>query len=121
MHAHASETQLRFRISCAQSAIILSELYPAVPWGPIRFAYLNSVSINHLPRRRPDALEEAVALCEPVDAVVGLAHGADEARESVDLVLAGVATVLVDLSDADLDGGVVLGLDDASGSGLRGD
>lgn len=83
-------------------------------------AYLNSVSINRLPRRRPDALEEAVALCEPVDAVVGLAHSANEARESVDLVLAGVATVLVDLSDADLDGGVVLGLDDASGSGLGG-
>ncbi len=83
-------------------------------------AYLNSVSINHLPRRRPDVLEETVALCEPVHAVVGLAHSADEARESVNLVLAGVATVLVDLSDADLDGSVVLGLDDASGSGLRG-
>lgn len=75
---------------------------------------------NHLPRRRPDGLEEAVTLCEPVDAVVGLAHGADEAREGVNLVLAGVATVLVNLGDADLDGGVVLGLDDASGSGLRG-
>ena len=71
-----------------------------------------------LPRRRPDGLEEAVALCEAVHAVVRLAHGADEARESVDLVLAGVATVLVDLSDADLDGSVILGLDDASGSGL---
>ena len=73
---------------------------------------------NHLPRRRPDGLEEAVALCEAVHAVIRLAHSADEARESVDLVLAGVATVLVDLSDADLDGSVVLGLDDASGSGL---
>jgi hypothetical protein len=82
--------------------------------------YLNSVSTTNLPRRRPDGLEEAITLCEPVHAVVGLAHGADEARESVDLVLAGVATVLVDLSDADLNGGVVLGLDDASGSGLRG-
>ena len=74
---------------------------------------------NHLPRRRPDRLEEAVTLCEPVHAVVGLAHGADEARKGVDLVLASVATVLVNLSDADLDGGVILGLDDASGSGLR--
>ena len=74
---------------------------------------------NHLPRRRPDGLEEAVLLCEPVEAVVGLAHGADEAREGVDLVLSGVATVLIDLADADLDGGVVLSLDDASGSGLQ--
>ena len=118
MHAHASETQLRFRISWVQSAEVLAVNNASQCCLSAR-AYLNSISNNRLPRRRPDALEEAVTLCEPVHAVVGLAHGADEARESVDLVLAGVATVLVDLSDADLDGGVILGLDDASGSGLR--
>jgi hypothetical protein len=64
---------------------------------------------NHLPRRAPDALEEAILLCEPVEAVVALAHGAHEAGEGVDLVVAGVAAVLVNLADADLDGGVVLG------------
>jgi len=59
-------------------------------------------------------------LCEPVEAIVALAHGAHEAAHGVDLVLAGVAAVLVNLADADLDGGVVLGLDDASGSRLVG-
>lgn len=75
---------------------------------------------KHLPRRAPDALEEAVLLCEPVEAVVALAHGADEAAECVDLVLAGVAAALVNLANAELDGGVVLGLDDASGGRLGG-
>lgn len=70
---------------------------------------------KHLPGRAPDRLEEAVLLCEPVEAVVTLAHGTDETAESVDLVLAGVATVLVNLANAELDRGVVLGLDDASG------
>lgn len=75
---------------------------------------------NSLPGSAPDRLEEAVLLCEPVQAVVRLAHGANEAAEGVDLVLAGVAAVLVNLADGELDGGVVLGLDDASGSGLGG-
>jgi hypothetical protein len=119
MHAHASETQLRFRIpATSQPTCPFKFFLPTLP-GCARVPQLRFH--NHLPRRRPDRLEEAVTLCEPVHAVVGLAHGADEAGESVDLVLAGVATVLIDLSDADLDGGVVLGLDDASGSGLRGD
>lgn len=71
---------------------------------------------NHLTRRAPDGLEEAVLLCEPVKAVVGLAHGANEAGDGVDLVVTGVAAVLVNLADAQLDRGVVLGPDDASGS-----
>lgn len=61
----------------------------------------------------PDALEETITLCQPVEGVVALAHRADEAAEGVDLVLAGVSAVLVDLSDRDLDGCMVLGLDDA--------
>ena len=75
---------------------------------------------NPLPRPAPDALEEAVLLCEPVEAVVALAHGADEAAHGVDLVVTGVAAVLVNLADADLDGSVVLGLYDASGGRLMG-
>ena len=59
-------------------------------------------------------------MCESVKAVVGLAHGANEAGDGVDLVVAGVAAVLVDLADAQLDRGVVLGPDDASGSRLEG-
>lgn len=65
----------------------------------------------------PDALDETVALGQSVQRVVGLAHGADEAAEGIDVVLAGDgAAVLVNLGDGDLDGAVVLGLDDAVGS-----
>lgn len=63
----------------------------------------------------PDVLQETVTLSEAVEGIVGLAHGADEAGESVDLVLASVSAVLIDLANGDLDGGVVLGLDDAVG------
>ena len=71
----------------------------------------------------PDALEETVPLGEPVHGVVALGHGADETGEGVDVVLAGDLTaVLVNLGDGDLDGGVVLGLDDAvGGRALPGD
>lgn len=51
----------------------------------------------------PDVLQDPVALCQPVEGVVALAHSADEAAESVDLVLARVSAVLIDLSDGDLD------------------
>lgn len=74
---------------------------------------------KHLPGRAPDVLEETILLCEPVEAVVALAHGADESGEGVDLVLTSVAAVLVNLANADLDGGVVLGLDDTSGGRLE--
>lgn len=63
----------------------------------------------------PDVLEVAVTLGEAVEGVVALATGTDEAAQSVGLVLAGVAAVLVNLADGDLDGGVVVGLDDAVG------
>lgn len=64
----------------------------------------------------PDALEETVALSQAVDGVVALAHGTDEAAESVDVVLSGDgAAVLIDLGDGNLDGAVVLGPDDAVG------
>lgn len=70
----------------------------------------------------PDVLEVAVTLSEAVDAVVGLAHGANEAAEGVGLSLASESAVLVDLGDADLNRAVVLGLDDAvGGAALAGD
>ena len=83
-------------------------------------SYLHPIIPTHLSGRAPDGLEEAVLLCEPVKAVVGLAHGANEAGDGVDLVVTGVAAVLVNLADAQLDRGVVLGPDDASGSRLVG-
>lgn len=71
----------------------------------------------------PDALEETIPLCQSVQGIVALSHGANESGESVDVVLAGdLAAGLVDLGDGDLDGSVVLGLDDPVGGGaLSGD
>lgn len=71
--------------------------------------------IPNLALRAPDALQEPVALCEAVEGVVALAHGADEAGESIGDVLAlDSAAVLIDLGDGDLARTVVLGLDDAA-------
>lgn len=80
-----------------------------------------SIRLNPLPA--PHVLDKSVPLSEAVHGVVGLAHGADEAAEGVDVVLAGDGTaVLVNLGDVDLDGTVVLGLDDAvGGAALAGD
>lgn len=71
----------------------------------------------------PDALDDAIALHKSVEGVVALAHGTDETAEGVDVVLAlDLAAVLVNLGDRDLDGSVVLGLDDAvGGAALAGD
>ena len=92
-------------------------------------AHLNAQKVPSLPLRTrrlsagaPDVLEVAVTLGEAVDAVVGLAHGANEAAEGVGLSLAGESAVLVDLGDGDLNRAVVLGLDDAVGcAALAGD
>ena len=70
---------------------------------------------RHLALGVPDGLEETIALGKAVEGVVRLAHGANEAGESVDDVLALDGTaVLVDLGDGDLARTVVLGLDDAA-------
>lgn len=70
----------------------------------------------------PDVLEVAVLLGKAVEGVVTLTAGTDETAESVGLVLAGVAAVLVNLADGELDRGVVVGLDDAvGGAALAGD
>jgi hypothetical protein len=61
----------------------------------------------------PHTLEEPVLLGKAVEGIVRLGARAHEAAERVDLVLARVAAVLVDLADADLHAGVVLGFDDA--------
>jgi hypothetical protein len=63
----------------------------------------------------PHALEVTVTLGQAVEGVVALTAGADETAHGVGLVLASVAAVLVNLADGDLDGGVVVGLDDPVG------
>jgi len=80
------------------------------------------VPYNPLPARGPDVLQEPILLRQSVDAIIRLAHSADESAQSIRLVLAGVSAVLVDLCDGDLDRSVVLGLDDAVGcAALAGD
>lgn len=70
----------------------------------------------------PHVLQQTISLCQSVQRIVALAHCSYESAESVDLVLARQSTVLVNLCDGDLDGCVVLGLDDAVGSAaLAGD
>lgn len=71
----------------------------------------------------PDVLQQTVTLSKTVHGVVGLAHGADETAEGIDVALAADGTaVLINLGDANLDGAVVLGLDDAvGGRALAGD
>ena len=122
MHACAFKEAVQTPNSCFRSTLAISisdsSSYERAQRYSIPQLHLRIPS--PLPGRAPDRLEEAVLLCEAVEAVVALAHGAHEAAKGVDLVLAGVAAVLIDLSDAELDGGVVLGLDNASGSRLGG-
>lgn len=63
----------------------------------------------------PDVLQESIPLSQTVQAVITLAHSSYESGESIDLVFTGVSAVLINLSDADLDGSVVLGLNDTVG------
>lgn len=86
--------------------------------------------VNKVPRQfpdlslgAPDVLDKAISLGQSVQGVVALTHRSDEAAEGVDVVLAlDGSAVLVNLRNRDLDGAVVLGLDDAVGSAaLAGD
>jgi hypothetical protein len=82
----------------------------------------SSHSLNNLSRSAPYTLQESISLSQPVERIVALAHGTNEAAKSKGVVLASVSAVLVDFSNADLDRSVVLGLDDAVGGGaLAGD
>ena len=68
-----------------------------------------------LPRRAPHALQVPILLRQPVQRIVALAPGPNEPGQGVGRAVIGVAAVLVNLSDGDLHGGMVFGLDDAVG------
>lgn len=70
---------------------------------------------SHLSLRTPDILQVTIPLRQSVQRIVRLAARAHKAAQSVHLVLASVVTVLIDLADGDLHGGVVVGLDNAVG------
>jgi hypothetical protein len=63
----------------------------------------------------PHILQQTVPLCQSVQGIIALAHRPNEAAECVDLALACESTILIHLSDGDLDRCVVLGLDDSVG------
>ncbi|GMG07637.1 unnamed protein product [Aspergillus oryzae var. brunneus] len=88
------------------SSFIYLKSYPIYPWN---CPYLP------LAGGGPDVADVSITLGEAVQGVIALTAGTDETAKSVALVLAGVAAVLVNLADGDLDGGVVVGLDDAVG------
>jgi hypothetical protein len=70
----------------------------------------------------PNILQQTISLCQSVQRIVALPHRSYEAAEGIDLALACESTVLINLSHGDLDGCVVLGLDDAvGGAALAGD
>lgn len=99
----------------------MQHLHPINPSGT---ANTRNRTTSRLPLAAggPHVADVAITLGEAVQGVIALATGTDEAAQSVGLVLAGVATVLVDLADGDLHGGVVVGLDDAvGGAALAGD
>jgi len=64
----------------------------------------------------PDVLQQPIPLCQSVQGVVGLAHCTNETAKRIDLTLASESAILIDLSHGDLDGCVVLSLDDSVGS-----
>lgn len=70
----------------------------------------------------PDILQHAISLCQPVQGIVALAHGSYKSGQGVDLALACESAVFINLANGDLDGCVILGLDNAVGcAALAGD
>lgn len=94
MHEHASLVSTNVFVSS-----------PANP-HPLLILFIHTQVPQHLESRlsarAPDVLEVTVPLRKAVQAVVALAHGADETAQSIHLVLASVAAVLVDLGDGEL-------------------
>lgn len=72
--------------------------------------------VENLSLSTPDTLQISIALRKTVKRVISLAASAHKSAERIDAVLAGVATVLVNVADGDLHRGVVVGFDDAVGS-----
>lgn len=58
-------------------------------------------------------MQQPISLRQPIQAIITLPHRAHESTQRIDVIFSRVAAVLVDLADADLDGGVVFGFDDA--------
>lgn len=68
-----------------------------------------------LTRGGPDVLQQAILLRKPIQGVVALAHWPNETAQRIGDILTSIAAGLVNLSNGDLNGRVILGFDDAVG------
>lgn len=106
---------------------ITANLYRRISRGSLRDCdqtpYQNTPNMHlSLAASAPDILQQTITLRQSVQGVVALAHGPHESAQCVHLALACESAVLINLADGDLNGCVVLGLDDAVGStALAGD
>jgi hypothetical protein len=70
----------------------------------------------------PHILQQTIPLRQSVQRVVALAHGSYKSTESIDLALTCESTILINFANGDLDGCMILGLDNAvGGTALAGD
>jgi hypothetical protein len=85
----------------------------------IRLGILYQKKVPNMPlslkTSTPYVLQQTISLCQSVQGIVALAHRSYEAAEGIHLALACESAILVNLSDGDLDGGVVFSFDDAVG------
>ena len=73
------------------------------------------MSNENLSLGAPHTLKQAIPLCKPVQRIIALATRTDKPTESINLIFASVTTVLVNLANGDLHGGVVVGFNNAIG------
>jgi len=100
-----------------RTANLLTPLAPCLQ-NPGRGIYHTKKLLNmhlSLAASAPYVLQQTISLRQSVQGIIALAHRSYETAECVNLALAGESAVLVNLSYGDLDGGMVLGLDDAVG------
>jgi hypothetical protein len=70
----------------------------------------------------PDILQQAIPLRQSVQGIIALTHSSYKSAQGIDLALACESTVLINLANGDLDGCVILCLDNAvGGTALAGD
>jgi len=63
----------------------------------------------------PNVLQQSIPLCQSVQRIITLAHRSYETAKGVNLALACESTILINLADGDLNGCVVLCLNNAVG------
>ena len=78
-------------------------------WIPTKQNFSNSIKVN----KKKRSIRTTILGGKAVDGVISLALGTNVAREGVGGERAGVTTVLINITNVELDRGVVLGTDQA--------